>query len=138
MARRSPWARRVTAEDAPTSVTLVETGESVELVAIPGKPGEVMLRTELEQALADRDAADAYDRHTTAIEEFEQLDRARALWRPPCHDDLRFVTDSLPIADRIELQDICLTRCRIRGQCDAYARRARPSSGTWAGRSYLP
>lgn len=136
MARCSRWAGIVSTE-GPTSVTLVETGESVELVSIPGRPGEVMLRTELEQALADREVADAHDRHTTAIEEFEQLDRARALWRPPCHDDLRYVTDVLSIEDRAAMQEACLTRCPIRAQCDAYARRARPSSGTWAGRSYL-
>lgn len=117
-------------------MTLVNSGESVDLVAVPGKPGELMLLTELEQALADRDAADEYDRHTTAIEEFEQLGRASALWRPPCHGDLRYVTEGLPLSDRAELQAACLTRCLIREQCDAYARRARPSSGTWAGRSY--
>lgn len=122
--------------ETPSRVTLVETGESVKLVAVPGRPGEVMLAPDLEKALADRDAADAYDRHTTAIEEFEQLDRARALWRPPCHDDLRYVTDVLSVEDRAEMQTACLTRCRIRLQCDAYARRARPSSGVWAGRAY--
>lgn len=123
--------------ETPTRVTDLATGDEVELVAVPGQPGAVMMRPELEKALADRTAADEYDRHTTAIEQYEQLGRAMAAWAPPCDTDLRYVTEALPAADRLELQTTCLTRCLIREQCDAYARRARPPAGFWAGRAYM-
>lgn len=122
--------------ETPSRVTDLATGEEVDLVAVPGQPGMVMMRAELEQAMADRSAADDYDRHTTAIEQYEQLGRAMATWAPPCDTDLRYVTEVLPVADRLEMQTTCLTRCLIREQCDAYARLARPPAGFWAGRAY--
>ncbi|MFI8593869.1 WhiB family transcriptional regulator [Microbacterium sp. NPDC078428] len=75
------------------------------------------------------------DRHVHASDAYLALQRAREKWEPACAGDSRFTDDD---ADRSELYEICATKCRIRTQCNAYAERARPPAGIWAGHFYTP
>ncbi len=54
---------------------------------------------------------------------------------PACRDDERFVADYLTAQHRVELGRICRA-CPLRNQCRAYATRARPEAGFWAGQKY--
>lgn len=103
-----------------------------EILPIPGQPGFYILRADYAAWLEYR----SDDAHTTAIAEYEHLGRAMADTPPPCLGDLRFVADEAPMSDRIEMQETCLTRCGIRRECHAYAAKARPPAGIWAGLSY--
>lgn len=76
--------------------------------------------------------------HMKAVREFDALTRAAEVWPPPCRGDARWVTDYSTPADRAEMAEKCLSACLIRLQCDAYARKARPLGGLWAGMFYTP
>jgi len=54
---------------------------------------------------------------------------------PACRDDERFVADYLTTQHRFELGKICRA-CPLRAACRAYATRARPEAGFWAGEMY--
>ncbi|MDQ1084185.1 MULTISPECIES: hypothetical protein [Microbacterium] len=110
-----------------------DTGEEDEIIPVPGRPGEVMLRSDFERAMRQEQVRDPYDRHDTAVPEYEALGRAMESTTPPCDGDLRFLGDGITHSDRVELQDTCLTRCAIRSMCRAYAEKARPAGGIWAG-----
>ncbi len=89
----------------------------------------------LELTARPDDPADmtAAARHDFAAAEYIALTRARDTWPPPCSGDPRFIDDHADTTTRADLHDICATRCRIRAQCFAYADKARPPAGIWAG-----
>ncbi|MEV8370142.1 hypothetical protein [Microbacterium sp. NPDC064584] len=119
-------------------------------IAVPTKYDDVGQITEarwMTQAELDREIAksapqsktardprlmDATERHAFAAGEYLALQRAREKWPPPCEGDPRFVAD-LDIEASAEIADLCANVCRIRAQCMAYADKARPPAGVWAG-----
>lgn len=78
------------------------------------------------------------DDHLGAVREYGALTRAMAVWPPACAGDARFIADGLDVDERLQLAEICATRCRVRAQCDAYARKAHPLGGIWDGKFYTP
>jgi hypothetical protein len=76
------------------------------------------------------------DRHLSAIAEYDALTRAAALWPPPCAGDVRWIDDNLSATARAQIAEFCFTACRIRARCAAYALKAMPSGGIWAGYVY--
>ncbi|GGA59404.1 hypothetical protein GCM10011490_06770 [Pseudoclavibacter endophyticus] len=66
-----------------------------------------------------------------AEREWAALQEALAVTRPACAGDDRFVADDPPAV----LAGIC-RRCPARAPCGAYARRAKPGAGYWAGRDW--
>lgn len=115
--------RTVTRDDVP-EISIDE------LVPVPG--GGYALRADYE-AWRDRIEAEG---HLRAVREYDALTKAAELWHPPCRGDARWITDDTMPEERAQLADRCLTECRIRAQCDAYAHRARPLGGLWAGKFY--
>lgn len=85
----------------------------------------------------DPSLMDATERHTFAAHEYLALQRARERWPPPCEGDPRFVAE-VDAATSTEIADLCLSTCPIRTQCMAYADKARPPAGLWAGYRFTP
>lgn len=106
------------------------TPEQLDWVEIPGHPGSYLPRAEYEQATRPQTT------HQRAIAEYEQLVEAAERQTPACAGDDRFITDGLPLADRIDIMRICAEECRIRRACAAYADKARPLGGYWDGKSW--
>ncbi|MGA1826995.1 hypothetical protein [Microbacterium sp.] len=116
------------------SAAVLELTED-DVIPIPGKPGQFILRTEYEAWLAA--PVDDSDHHTRAAAEYDDLTRAAALTPPPCTNDLRYVAEDLDHEHRLQIADTC-ARCGLRSLCDAYASKARPTVGIWAGLVYRP
>ncbi len=77
---------------------------------------------------------------TRADDLYRALARVLEETTPECTDDPRFLLEPSQIASD-ELTFIGLTICRpcpIRTECRAYAERAKPQVGIWAGRTYQP
>lgn len=67
--------------------------------------------------------------------EYNALLDALTTYTPPCTDDDRYTADDIDDATRVELVTGC-DLCRISDLCRAYASKARPTGGIWAGRTY--
>lgn len=75
---------------------------------------------------------------TRADDLYRALARVLEETTPECTDDPRFLLEPAQIAPD-ELTFIGLTICRtcpIRTECGAYAEKAKPAVGIWAGRTY--
>ncbi len=69
-------------------------------------------------------------------EEYRALARALDTHTPRCIDDERFIAEDL---ERVEVTRLGLTVCNpcpIKALCAAYATKARPPAGIWAGKTY--
>lgn len=78
------------------------------------------------------------DRHLRAIDEYEALGRAIATTTPPCDGDDRYIRDDISQADGLEMKEICLERCPVRRECQAYFDKGHPAAGIWAGMFWGP
>jgi hypothetical protein len=78
-------------------------------------------------------------RPLNAAAEYEQLMKATLTDNPECVDDARFLLDRDDVHDQelVYLRSIC-RRCPLEQLCHAYARKAKPPAGMWAGRHYPP
>jgi len=74
-------------------------------------------------------------RSERGTDEYNTLLDALNTYTPPCHSDDRYTADDIDEATRVELVTGC-DLCRISGLCRAYASKARPPAGIWAGRTY--
>ncbi len=72
-----------------------------------------------------------------AAAEYQALTEALEAATPPCVGDWRFILTrhELDEEDQTELRAVCHT-CPVRALCAAYAAKARPPAGMWAGRYY--
>lgn len=70
--------------------------------------------------------------------EYEALASAMDDHAPACRDVPYFITDPHVLDDdlKADLRGLC-HGCPLFDLCDAYARRARPKAGFWAGRYYI-
>lgn len=67
--------------------------------------------------------------------EYIALTDALNTYAPPCLGDDRYTTDDIDESTRVELVTGC-DLCHISEACRAYANKARPTGGLWAGRTY--
>lgn len=69
------------------------------------------------------------------IAEYSALVNAMSHTQPACANDPRFILEpaQLDDANKTALKVICRW-CPLADRCGAYARKARPSGGFWAGR----
>lgn len=67
--------------------------------------------------------------------EYRALTDALDEIRPACHDDWRFIQERQEIDDDdlAQMRRLCRT-CPLAAVCSAYAEKARPAAGMWAGR----
>lgn len=65
--------------------------------------------------------------------EYIVLTDALNTYTPPCAGDDRYTADDVDAATRVELVTGC-DLCHISALCAAYANKARPTAGMWAGR----
>lgn len=72
-----------------------------------------------------------------AAAEFQRLARALEYLDPACRDDARFIADAEDLSsdDTTAMAATC-ARCPLLELCEAYATRARPVGGYWAGHRY--
>lgn len=93
---------------------------------------------QLEAHLNDRDS-EGGDRggrpRTRGDAEYRALLDARERIAPACDNDRRFTADTRTEHDAEQMRRLCRS-CPLVTLCDAYARRARPDAGFWAGRTW--
>ena len=71
------------------------------------------------------------------VAEYEALHTALNTYTPPCRGDARYTADEIDESTRAELVTGC-DLCHISEACRAYANKARPTAGIWAGRTFKP